>query len=152
MPEKSSIQRAKSAKAKGNTRVVKRSELGGVRGKSAHALKKSRGVVGAVQFEDRTVSPRRSTGEGRTTRSEKLPKPEGGSATSRRKTLPVEAAAAYRKDAPKRSSGVAKSGAGARQKTKEMKTSPVQGRKKAPSRMNVKSKGGPRKRMPLHGG
>jgi hypothetical protein len=51
-----------------------------------------------VGFEDRSVSPRKPPGRGLTAKSKKLPLPELGSSTSRRKTLPAQAAAGYRKD------------------------------------------------------
>lgn len=150
MPEKSQIAREKRAKSKGVTAVVKDSDVGHVGARSAHAAKKSRGVAGMKAFADRAVSPRSPKGEGRTARSEKLPLPEGGSGTSRKKTLPGEAAAAYRKDAPKKKA--AGTGAGARHKVKLRTTTPLKGRKKAPSQMGVKRAGGPRKSMPRHGG
>lgn len=150
MPEKSRLEREKRAKAKGTTEVLKDSDIGRVGRRSAHAAKKSRGVAGMVGFADRSVSPRRPPGEGRTMHSEKLPVPErGASSGSRRKTLPAMAAATYRKEAPHTKS---RSSAGERHKVKLMKTTQLKGRKKAPSQMNLKRKGGPRKRMPLHGG
>lgn len=149
MPEKSAIQRAKRAKAKGTTEVLKDSDVGRVGRRSAHAAKKSHGIAGVRAFEDRSVSPRRPKGEGRTARSEKLPLEGGGSSSSRKKTLPAAAAAAHRKDEPKRSAGPS---AGERHKTKLRRTTPLKGRKKAPGEMGIKHAGGPKKRMPIHGG
>jgi hypothetical protein len=63
-------------------------------------------VDAAATFADRNVSPRRPPGKGLTTKSRKLPVAEGGSSTSRRKTLPTVAAAAYRKSGkPKSTTG-----------------------------------------------
>ncbi|MCY1082722.1 hypothetical protein [Archangium lansingense] len=167
MPEKTQQSRAKRAKAKGTTVTVKASDVGDVpAGKSAHALKKSRGIVGTARSNERSVSRRRPPGEGKTAQSLKLPLPETGSTTSRRKTIPneaatqyrhgphsktvpTEAAAAYRREErPKNPRNEAKQ----RQETRSKRGSPVQGRKKAPSEMDITHRGGPRKRLPIHGG
>ncbi|MFY0572184.1 hypothetical protein ACN28E_51285 [Archangium lansingense] len=167
MPEKTQQSRAKRAKAKGTTVTVKASDVGDVpAGKSAHALKKSRGIVGTARSSERSVSRRRPPGEGKTAQSLKLPLPETGSTTSRRKTIPneaatqyrhgphsktvpTEAAAAYRREErPKNPRNEAKQ----RQETRSKRGSPVQGRKKAPSEMDITHRGGPRKRLPIHGG
>ncbi|HEX8439623.1 hypothetical protein [Archangium sp.] len=166
MPEKTKQARAKRAKAKGTTVTVKATDIGDVpAGKSAHALKKSRGIVGRAAAADRSVSRRRPPGEGKTAQSLKLPVPETGSSTSRRRTIPDEAAAQYRHG--KRTKTVAteaaayrreerpkvpRSEAKQRQETRSKRGSPVQGRKKAPSEMGITHSGGPRKRLPLHGG
>jgi hypothetical protein len=167
MPEKSKAVRAKTAKAKGTSMVVKASDTGAVGAMSSHAAKKSRGIVGKTRTTERSVSSRRAPGEGRTARSEKLPVPEGGSSsTSRKRTLPAEAAATYRskgrtkavpteaaaayrrEERPKRPNNEAAE----RKETRSKRGSPVQGRKKAPSQMGVTRSGGPRKRSNLHGG
>jgi hypothetical protein len=68
-------------------------------GLSPHKAKKLGGRdLGEVGFADRNVSPRKPPGRGLTAKSRKLPLPETGSSTSRRKTLPAEAAAGYRKE------------------------------------------------------
>ncbi|MCI0569192.1 MAG: hypothetical protein L0Y66_00415 [Myxococcaceae bacterium] len=77
--------------------------------------------------------------------------PSQGTTSSRKLTLPRDEAAALRRElnvlratpGPAAKKAVPKSG---RAKTT------VQGRKKAPSQMKVKSRGGPKRRMPLHGG
>jgi hypothetical protein len=167
MPEKTKQRRAKTAKAKGTTMTLKASDTGDVpAGKSAHALKKSRGIVGRAAAADRSVSRRRPPGEGKRAQSLKLPVPETGSSTSRRRTIPDEAAAQYRhgerrktvateaaaayrrEERPK----VPRNEAKQRQETRSKRGSPVQGRKKAPSEMDITHRGGPRKRLPLHGG
>jgi hypothetical protein len=147
--------------------TVKASDTGDVpAGKSAHALKKSRGVVGSTRTTERSVSRRRPPGEGKTAQSLKLPLPETGSSTSRRETIPDEAAATYRqgrrrKTVPTEAAAayrreerpkVPSNEAEQRQETRSERGSPVQGRKKAPSEMGVTRRGGPRKRLPLHGG
>ncbi|WP_224244972.1 hypothetical protein [Hyalangium gracile] len=100
MPEKSHAVRAKSAKKKGTTLALKASDVEAGEGLSTHRAKKIGGPreIGEVGFTDRSVSPRKPPGRGLTTRSRKLPLPETGSSTSRRKTLPAEAAAGYRKE------------------------------------------------------
>ena len=167
MPEKTKQVRAKRAKAKGTTMTVKASDVGDIpAGKSAHALKKSRGVEGRTRFTDRAVSQRRPPGEGKTAQSLKLPLPETGSTTSRRRTIPdeaatqyrhgqrrktvaTEAAAAYRREErPKQPRNEARQ----RQEVRSKRGSPVQGRKKTPSEMDITHRGGPRKRLPIHGG
>ncbi|MGZ3458754.1 MAG: hypothetical protein ACXU86_09630 [Archangium sp.] len=167
MPEKTKQVRARRAKAKGTTMTVKASDVGDIpAGKSAHALKKSRGVEGRTQFTDRAVSRRRPPGEGKTAQSLKLPLPETGSTTSRRKTIPDEAAAQYRhgqrrktvateaaaayrrEERPKQPRNEARQ----RQEVRSKRGSPVQGRKTTPSEMDITHRGGPRKRLPLHGG
>ncbi len=106
MPEKTLAARAKQAKKKGTTLRRKATDVGAAAGKSPRQAKKSRSNVGDVGFADRTVSPRSAPGTGLRTKSKKLPVAEGGSSTSRRKTLPAAAAAAYRKDGtPKRTTG-----------------------------------------------
>lgn len=99
MPEKTRAVRAKTAKRQGTTMVLKATDVGQAAGESPHKAKKSgRRAMGSADFEDRTVSPRSEPGKGLTAKSRKLPVPERGSSTSRRKTLPAAAAAAYRKE------------------------------------------------------
>ncbi|MDY7230128.1 hypothetical protein [Hyalangium rubrum] len=99
MPEKTQAFRAKSAKKKGTTMALKATDVGVAEGMSSHQAKKKGGKdLGEVEFSDRSVSPRRPPGRGLTAKSRKLPLPELGSSTSRRKTLPSEAAAGYRKE------------------------------------------------------
>lgn len=168
MPEKTKQTRARRARAQGTTMTVKASDTGKPGGRSAHALKKSRGVTGRTRVEGRSVSERKPPGEGKTTQSLKLPTPETGSSGSRRRTLPAEAAATYRKggrrktlvapsepaaayrreERPKKPRNEAE----ARHKVRSQRGSPVQGRKKAPSEMDITHAGGPRKRSRLHGG
>ena len=167
MPEKSKQLRARRAKAKGTPLTVMASDTGDIpAGKSAHALKKSRAIVGTARTTERSVSRRRPPGEGKTAQSLKLPLPETGSTTSRRKTIPDEAAAQYRhgphrktvpteapvayrrEERPKKPRNEARQ----RQETRSKRGSPVQGRKKPPSEMDITHRGGPRKRLPLHGG
>jgi len=99
MPEKTQAFRAKSAKKKGTTMALKATDIGAAEGMSTHRAKKKGGKrMGDVAFDDRSVSPRRQPGRGLTTKSRKLPVEGLGSSTSRVKTIPVEAAAGYRKD------------------------------------------------------
>ncbi|MCP3140101.1 hypothetical protein [Pyxidicoccus xibeiensis] len=107
MPEKTRAVRAKAAKKKGTTMELKATDVRRAGAESPHKAKKSgRRALGNVGFEDRSVSPRKAPGTGLTAKSRKLPVPELGSSTSRRKTLPAEAAVAYRKEGtPKRTTG-----------------------------------------------
>lgn len=99
MPEKTRAVRVKNAKKKGTTMARKATDVGRAAGESTHKAKKSgRRALGDTDFADRTVSPRSAPGKGLTAKSRKLPVPELGSSTSRRKTLPAAAAAAYRKE------------------------------------------------------
>lgn len=99
MPEKPQAFRAKSAKKKGTTMALKATDLHVAEGLSPHKAKKiGNKELGEVGFMDRSVSPRKPPGRGLTAKSRKLPLPETGSSTSRRKTLPAEAAAGYRKE------------------------------------------------------
>jgi len=97
MPEKSLRERAVKAKRQGTTMMVKKSDVGMATKGSRHATKKSGSVVSQYKFSDRTVSARAVPGLGNVTRSKKLPLPETGSSTSRRRTLPAAAAAQHRK-------------------------------------------------------
>lgn len=167
MPEKTRQLRARRAKAKGTTMTLKASDTGDIpAGKSAHALKKSHGITGRTRFTERSVSRRRPPGEGKTAQSLHLPLPETGSSTSRRKTIPAEAAVQYREGHRRKTVAtesaaayrreerpkVPRNEAKQRQETRSKRGSPVQGRKKAPSEMDITHRGGPRKRLPLHGG
>jgi hypothetical protein len=99
MPEKSQGLRAKAAKKKGTTMALKATDVQAAGGMSTHKAKKQGGKdLGEVGFMDRSVSPRKPPGRGLTAKSRKLPLPESGSSTSRRKTIPSEAAAGYRKE------------------------------------------------------
>jgi hypothetical protein len=99
MPEKTQVFRAKAAKKKGTTMELKASDLHAAENMSTHKAKKLGGFhAGEVGFADRNVSPRKPPGRGLTAKSRKLPLPETGSSTSRRKTLPAEAAMGYRKE------------------------------------------------------
>lgn len=107
MPEKTRATRVKQAKKKGTTLTLKATDVGRAAGESTHKAKKGgRLALGSAEFVDRTVSPRHEPGKGLTAKGRKLPVPELGSSTSRRKTLPSMAAAAYRKEGPaKRTTG-----------------------------------------------
>jgi hypothetical protein len=99
MPEKTQAFRAKHAKRQGTTMKLKASDVHETGGLSTHRAKKIESwPQGSLEFRDRNVSPRRRPGKGLTATSQKLPLPETGSSTSRRKTLPVEAAVGYRKE------------------------------------------------------
>jgi len=98
MPEKTLATRVKQAKKKGTTLRRKATDVGAAAGQTRRSVKKSIGTMDDVSFLDRNASPRSAPGKGLRTRSKKLPVAEGGSSTSRRKTLPTAAAAAYRKD------------------------------------------------------
>ncbi|QSQ22043.1 hypothetical protein JY651_44045 [Pyxidicoccus parkwayensis] len=99
MPEKSRATRVKQAKKKGTTLTLKATDVGRAEGEGRHKAKKlGRLALGDAEFPDRSVSPRKEPGRGNRTKSSKLPVPELGSSTSRRKTLPSMAAAAYRKE------------------------------------------------------
>jgi hypothetical protein len=77
--------------------------------------------------------------------------PNPGTPRSRRKTLPRDEAAALRADLNR---ARAKPGPAAKKrvpKSGRVQTS-LRGRKKAPSEIAVKHRGGPRKRLRIHGG
>jgi hypothetical protein len=108
MPEKTRAFRTQRAKAQGTTMTLKASDVPHeAEGLNPHKAKKMEDwVQQQVGFEDRNVSPRKPPGHGLTAKSRKLPLPETGSSTSRRKTLPSEAAAGYTKTGqPKRTTG-----------------------------------------------
>jgi hypothetical protein len=99
MPEKTQAFRAKTAKKKGSTMTLKATDVHAAGGVSTHKSKKMKNwAQESVGFEDRSVSPRKPPGRGLTAKSRKLPLPELGSSTSRRKTIPAEAAVGYRKE------------------------------------------------------
>ncbi|WP_426755716.1 hypothetical protein [Myxococcus sp. Y35] len=108
MPEKSQTERVKRAKRRGIPLELKPTDAHLAGADSTHKAKKSgRRAIGKRTFEDRNVSPRHTPGTGLTAKSRKLPEPEPGqSSSSRRKTLPTVAAAAYRKEGrPKKTTG-----------------------------------------------
>lgn len=71
-------------------------------------------------------------------------------ATRGKKTLPRDEAAALRREKALKRVTLGPAAEEHKPKSHRGRT-PVQGRKKAPSEMNVKRKGGPRKRSALHG-
>ena len=67
MPQKNRNEREQEARRAGKTVTVRTSDLNREDpAKSAHATKKSRGVVGTADLPDRTVSPRQPPGAGKT--------------------------------------------------------------------------------------
>jgi hypothetical protein len=133
MPQHSIQQRTKKAKREGTLLMAKGTDLGGPVQGSAHAAKKSSHVVGPRALEERSLG---------------LKAPPSARSTEHRSS--DEARAAYR--AENAASG---GGRGRPFKASEPHPRPktrVQGRKKAPSRMNIKQKGGPKKVSRLRGG
>ncbi len=70
--------------------------------------------------------------------------------THGRKTLPRDEAALLRRETALKRVTLGPAAEEHKPKSNRGRT-PVQGRKKAPSEMNVKRRGGPKKRSPLHG-
>lgn len=130
MPQRKPQDRARRAKARGTTMSVKVTDVRDTGARSNHANKKSKGVLRERSFYSRSVSPGSPPGEGV---SRNLPQDEH----------PEGAARNFRKSGRKKTPSLDRG---------SMPVARVQGRKKRPSQMNVKRKGGPRKRMPLHGG
>lgn len=129
MPQKTLNERAKQAKRRGEPVAIKMSDVEDTGPMSPHAEKKQRALVGFAKPADRNVSRKRPPGRG--------------------KTLKTPAAAAYRRKPRSAKTGGDDIGVGL---SKGRNTRRVQGRKKAPSQMNLKRKGGPFKRTRLHGG
>ncbi|HLL84695.1 MAG TPA: hypothetical protein VK420_18655 [Longimicrobium sp.] len=129
MPQKTLNERAKQAKRRGEKVPIKLSDVGDTGALSTHAAKKHRGMVGMVKTADRSVDAKRPPGRGKT------------------KTMP--AAAAYVRKARSAKTAGEDVGVGLSKGANRNRTS---GRKKAPSQMNIKRKGGPMKRSRLHGG
>lgn len=134
MPEKSLQERTRLTKRGGKARMAKASDFG-VGPVSAHAAKKSRYVVGELNPQDRTSSRERPPGKGRI-----------------RKSIVAQETAAYRRwsqskpeQGTRAEPTLNKSGSGRSRGS-------VNGRKKAPSQMKVRRKGGPMKKSRLHGG
>jgi hypothetical protein len=132
MPQKTLKDRAKLAKRRGDLVPIKMSDVGDTGTLSNHAAKKHRGMVGLVKTAERSVDAKRPPGRGKRT-----------------KAIPAGDVAAYRRKARTAKTAGEDVGAGL---AKGRNTNRVQGRKKAPSQMNVKRKGGPMKRSRLHGG
>jgi len=129
MPEKKLGERIRRAKREGRAVTVKESDVG--RGPvSPHARKKGRHVLAYERTADRNARRKRPPGEGRGR------EPAALSPRVERPGRPADSVPG---------SGARKSGYG-------RMGGLVQGRKKAPSRMGVKQKGGPRKRSRLRGG
>ena len=131
MPQKTLKERAKLAKRRGDLVPIKMSDVADTGGLSNHAAKKHRGMVGMAKSAERSVDAKRPPGRGK------------------RKTVPAEGVAAYsRKQRTAKTAGD-DVGVGLAKGANRNRTS---GRKKAPSQMNIKRKGGPMKRSRLHGG
>lgn len=73
-------------------------------------------------------------------------------ATRGKKTLPRDEAAALRREKTLARVTLGPAAEEHKPKSHRGRSTPVQGRKKAPSEMRVKRTGGPKKRLPLHGG
>jgi hypothetical protein len=124
MPQKPLEWRSKKAKRSGAARMMKQSDLETLQ-VSSHAAKKSRYVVAPALEADRNVSQKN---HGRA----KVPNPR------------TKATAKH----PDRDFAPAR----LRSEPHGRATTNLRGRKKAPSQMHLKRPGGPKKRMPLHGG
>ena len=125
MPQKKLGERIRRAKRAGTAVAVKPADVGMAPGESPHA-EKGDDVVMVTEGLDRSVSRKAAPGEGK----------------SRRKKLTLEQAHAYERRRPEnRMPDVA---------TRPPQTT-LRGRKKAPSQMRVKRKGGPRKKARLQG-
>ena len=135
MPEKSLQERTRLTKRGGHARMAKASDFG-AGPVSTHAAKKSRYVVGALNPQDRTSSREREPGKGRVRRS--IARQEAATAHPR---WPQEKPA----QGTRAEATLHKSGSGRTRGS-------VNGRKKAPSQMKIRRKGGPMKRSRLHGG
>ena len=131
MPQKTLNERAKLAKRRGDKVPIKLSDVADTGALSTHAAKKHRGMVGLVKTAERSVDAKRPPGRGK------------------RKTMPVEGAAAYVRKARSAKTAGEDIGVGLAKGANRRRTN---GRKKAPSQMNIKRKGGPMKRSRLHGG
>lgn len=132
MPQKSLPERLRRAKRGGAAPGLKESELGAERhAVSAHGAKKSRHLARYATPPDRHLG---------------VKKPPGAGAWRGRK---LDLREAYRAE------NAASGGGRPRRIHHEEHPRPVakvQGRKKPPSRMNLKARGGPSKRLPLHEG
>jgi len=135
MPLKPLNQRVKRAKKEGRAASLTDVDLGEAPRASNHALKKSRHVRRMITLTDRSVSLRKPPGQGAgrkrfvgNVREEDV---RELTATDRVRTL-----------LGRGSTPVA---------TKRLPPSRVNGRKKDPSRMNIKARGGPHERSRLHG-
>lgn len=73
-------------------------------------------------------------------------------ASKGRKTLPRDDAAALRRQKTLERVTLGPAAELHEPKSNRRRVTTLKGRKKAPSEMNVKHKGGPKKRLPLHGG
>jgi len=132
MPQKTLKERAKQAKRRGEPVPIKLSDVRDTGAMSTHAAKKAgrKGErVAFAEVADRNVSPKAPPGRGKTRRA--------------------PAAAAYARKPRSAKTAGDDVGAGL---SKGRNTRRTQGRKKAPSQMNIKRKGGPMKRSRLHGG
>jgi hypothetical protein len=134
MPAKTLNERLRKAKREGTAPAVKATDLrSGVPGKSNHAVKKARQVVGRAQLSDRTVSRKAPPGKGKSkTKMTRAMEP-----AAYRKRLLHEMRPRNADDKPQKLGG---------------HRGHVEGRKKAPSQMNIKRRGGPLKKSRLHGG
>lgn len=73
-------------------------------------------------------------------------------ASKGRKTLPRDDAALLRREKALERVTLGPAAESHEPKSNRRRTTTLKGRKKAPSEMNVKHTGGPKKRLPLHGG
>lgn len=138
MPVKTLNERIRRAKKHGVPVSLKASDVGDTGPLLTHAEKKSKRVIAEGAPPDRNVSRKRPPGKGR----------------NRRRTLTTgEATAAYSRQArPKWKAEGTRAEQGLKKSGSGRSRGSVNGRKKAPSQMKVRRAGGPRKRMPIHGG
>ena len=122
MPQKSLNQRLRKAKREGVPTALKASDVGRVPPRaSKHALKKSGHVVGDARFEDRRVSPKRAPSAQGLKTAPDLRTTYASERRSRVGLLRVDSESVG---------------------TKRHPVATVRGRKKEPSRMHLKSRGG----------
>lgn len=144
MPQKTPQERARHAKAAGKAMTEKKNDVMDTRGKSNHANKKSHGILRRKGFSERNVSVRSPPGEGKSRRLTADVMPVADESENVRKQLvPAGASRRFRKDGTRK------------MRSNDRGPLPVattDGRKKKPSQMTVKRKGGPFKRTRLHGG
>ncbi|HZN94419.1 MAG TPA: hypothetical protein VFB81_17015 [Myxococcales bacterium] len=147
MPEKTLGDRVRRAKREGKAVTIKESDLG--RGPvGSHAVKKGRHVLAYVRTADRNARRKRPPGEGRA--SEPAPSPRAKGVPARRRAAGFTGLTPLVERPGRPADSVP--GSGVRKSRYGRMGGIVQGRKKSPSRMGVKQKGGPRAKSRLRGG
>jgi hypothetical protein len=148
MPGKSRTTRVKRSRREGHSLMLRETDATSPPTLSPHAAKKSRHNAKEVTPPRRNASRQAAPGEGKTARRIGLSgRGPGGGSSRRDKPKPLDFTDARQARIERSAELVIRRPA----KVASRRVVTVMGRKKPPSEMLLKRKGGPKKRLPLHG-